>query len=62
MKIAALVFAAFVQAAALSAMPRNCFTLTYFGTCERVQFAAWAGLYTVNWESVNAIRSFREIK
>ena len=58
MKYLVIAFAIFMQAAAFAAMPTQCFTATYFVTCERVQITAWANLYKVNWESVNALRSF----
>lgn len=58
MKYAIIAFAAFMQLSAFAAMPNRCFTPSYFVTCERVQITAWANLYKVNWESVNALRSF----
>jgi hypothetical protein len=52
-----IAFAAFLQIAALYDMPSKCFTLAHFGTCERIQVEAWASRYTVNWESVDAVRT-----
>lgn len=61
MKYLLIAVAVFMQATALAEMPRRCFTLTYFGTCERVQIAAWGGFYRINWEGVDAIRTFNNV-
>ena len=51
-------FAIFKQSAAFAEMPRRCFALANFSTCERVQISGWLNGYTVNWESVDKIRTF----
>ena len=57
----AISFAIFKQSAAFAEMPRQCFTFAHFGTCERVQITAWTNRYTVNWEGVDAIRTFGNV-
>ena len=54
----AIAFALFKQSAAFAEMPSRCFTFANFGTCERVQVSGWLNNYTVNWESVDKIRTF----
>jgi hypothetical protein len=50
---------AFVQGAAFTAMPSKCFTIDKFAVCERVLGDALVHNRSINWDTVDAVRTIR---
>jgi hypothetical protein len=58
-KLIALTVFFFVQGAFFSTMPSKCFTIGHFAKCERIVGDAVLTNSSINWDTVDAVRSIR---